>query len=115
MQRFKYTKWLFYIGFISLMSCGSIVISSEPGRPLPPWFYPNRLEIVRYVYFPEYHIYYDISMRKYLYYDSGAWVRSNALPSRYSHFNLNRSRYIRVRDYHDDDINRYDSTRKRRK
>lgn len=96
-------------GVLLLASCGPVVVSSRIGHPPPPpWFYPNRLEIVRYVYFPEYRMYFDLSARTYIYWDSGSWVRRNRLPPRYRNVNLNRSRYVRIRDYHDDDIKRYD-------
>jgi len=95
-------------GALLLASCGPVVVSSRIGHPPPPWFYPNRLEIVRYVYFPEYRMYFDLSARTYIYWDSGSWVRRNELPSRYRNVNLNRSRYVRIRNYQDDNIKRYD-------
>ncbi len=88
-------------------SCGPVVISSRPNNPPPPWFYPSRLEVVRYVYFPEFSIYYDLSQRTYLYLDGGIWVRRRVLPPRYAHINLRRSRYHRIRNYNDDNIRRY--------
>lgn len=90
-----------------LASCGPVVISSRVGQPPPPWFYPNRLEIVRYVYFPEYSFYYDLSTRSYLYLDGGAWVRQNILPPRYRNIDLSRARYERIRNYSDENIRRY--------
>ncbi|TFG77793.1 MAG: hypothetical protein E4H26_03070 [Flavobacteriales bacterium] len=92
---------------LALASCGPVVISSRPSHPPPPWFYPNRLEVVRYVYFPELSIYYDLSARTYLYLDGGLWVRRNDLPPSYRNFDLSRSRYTRIRNYQDDDIQRY--------
>ena len=95
-------------GLFLLTSCGPVIVSSRIGNPPPPpWFYPNRVEVVRYVYFPEYSIYYDLSARNYLYWDSGVWVRVNVLPARYRTVNLSRSRYVRVRNYNDDNIKRY--------
>lgn len=90
-----------------IASCGPVVISSRPGNPPPSWFYPNRLEIVRYVYFPEFSIYYDLSARTYLYFDKGVWVRRNVLPPRFGHIDLRHSRYERIRDYHDENIQPY--------
>lgn len=91
----------------ALFSCGPVIVSSRVGNPPPPWFYPNRLELVRYVYFPEYSIYYDITASTYIYWDINSWVRVTALPSRYRHINFNRSRYVRVKNYRDDNIKKY--------
>ncbi|MGB3151302.1 MAG: hypothetical protein WBB27_11630 [Maribacter sp.] len=105
-----YKSLLLFVALLILLmlaSCGPVVISSRVGNPPPPWFYPNRLEVVRYVYFPEYSIYYDLSARTYLYLDGGVWVRRNALPPRYRSIDLRRSRYERIRNYHDDNIKRY--------
>lgn len=90
-----------------LGSCGPIVISSRPDYPPPPWFYPNRLEVVRYVYFPEYTIYYDLTLRNYLYLDNEIWIRVNVLPPRYRSIDMRRSRYVRIKNYRNDNIREY--------
>tara|TARA_R110002051_G_scaffold75877_1_gene138047 strand:+ start:18713 stop:19081 length:369 start_codon:yes stop_codon:yes gene_type:complete len=95
------------IGGFTIQSCGPIVLLSRPEQPLPPWFYPNRVEAVRYVYFPEHTIYYDLYLRNYLYLNNNIWVRVNVLPERYSAINLNRSRYVRVTGYRGDTIRQY--------
>lgn len=98
---------LILLSVLAISSCGTVVISSRPNHPPPPWFYPNRLEVVRYVYFPEISIYYDLTARTYLYLDGGIWVRRNILPPRYRNYDLKRSRYERIKNYHDDNIRRY--------
>lgn len=98
---------LFLISTVAIESCGPVVISSRPEMPPPPWFYPNRVEMVRYVYFPEFMIYYDLSLRNYIYFDNNAWLRVNVLPPRYRTINLNRSRFVRVKNYRGDNISRY--------
>ena len=95
------------IGLSVMQSCGPVVISSRPDMPPPPWFYPNRVETVRYVYFPEHMIYYDLSLRNYLYLNNGIWVRARTLPQRYNSINLRRSRFVRIKDYRSDNISRY--------
>ncbi len=95
------------ITMLSLGSCGPVIVASRPGPPPPPWFYPNRLEVIRYVYFPEFQIYYDFTDRTYLYLDGGVWIRVKTLPPRYRSLNLHRSRYVRIRDYYDDNIATY--------
>jgi hypothetical protein len=98
----------------SLESCGPVVVTSRIGTPPPPWFYPNRAETVRYIYFPEYDIYYDFSIRSYLYLDNNIWINANLLPARYRHLDLRRSRQVRIHDYFGDDIKRYHSDNKYR-
>ena len=93
--------------FLLMTSCGPMVWTTGFSEPPPPWFYPNRLEVVRYVYFPEYHFYYDHSTRDYLYLDAGIWVRHKVLHPRYSHLNLRRLKYERIREYRSDDIRKY--------
>lgn len=93
-------------------SCGPVIISSRPNLPTPSWFYPNRVVSLRYVYFPEYTIYYDLTLRNYLYMDNGIWIRVNVLPSRFNGVNLRKSRQIRVNDYFDDNISPYHSRRR---
>jgi hypothetical protein len=101
-------SWILLLALIfSIGSCGPVVIASRANHPPPTWFYPNRLEVVRYVYFPEFSIYYDLSARSYLYLDGGVWVRRNVLPPQYRSVDLRRSRYERIRNYNDDNIRRY--------
>jgi len=97
-----------------LENCGPVVISSRPHHPLPAWFYPNRIETVRYVYFPDHLIYYDLSLRTYLFLDNGVWISAGILPSRYNAINLRRSRSIRINNYYGDDIRRYHKENKDR-
>jgi len=106
MKNGKFVCILLIIIF-ALSSCGPILVTSRPNHPPPPWFYPNRLEVVRYVYFPEYDIYYDLSMSDYLYFNNGVWVRAQALPHQYQNIDLNRSRYTRVKGYRSDNIRDY--------
>ena len=100
-------KLIVVLGLLLVGSCGPVVISSRPNHRPPPWFYPNRLEIVRYVYFPEFSIYYDLTAQTYVYLDGGVWVRRKVLPPRYSHIDLRRHRYERVKNYQDENIRRY--------
>jgi hypothetical protein len=106
MKKSKLIMMLFLI-VLAFSSCGPVVVTSRPNHPPPPWFYPDRVEVVRYVYFPEYAIYYDLTLSNYLYLNNGVWVRVNKLPPQFSHINLNRSRYTRVRGYRDDNIRTY--------
>ena len=108
MKNCKYvTMAILIVSMFTFVNCGPVVISSRPHTPPPSWFYPNRLETVRYVYFPDHMIYYDLSLRTYLYLDNGAWISVNILPSRFNGINLRRSRIVRIQNYYGDDIRRY--------
>lgn len=93
--------------FVSLESCGPVIISSRPSLPTPHWFYPNRVENVRYIYFPNHTIYYDLSLRTYLYLDNGVWISASILPSRFNSIKFKKARRIRVNNYFGDNIREY--------
>lgn len=107
----KYLKQLaigmLLLSMTSLGSCGPVVISSRPSSPPPPWFYPNRVVNVRYVYFPEFSIYYDLTLRNYIYFDNGAWITVNVLPPRFNTINFRKTKQIRVNNYFGDHIRDY--------
>ncbi|MEZ4811149.1 MAG: hypothetical protein R2819_12380 [Allomuricauda sp.] len=104
-KTFFYAALLFMV--LGFLGCGPVIVSHRLADPPPPWFYPHRIETVRYVFFPEFSIYYDLSSRTYLYLDGGIWVRQKVLPPRYRSYDLSKSRYERIRNYYDDDIKRY--------
>lgn len=101
-----FTLILLSTSAITLVSCGPVVFSSRLGAP-PPWFYPNRVETVRYIYFPDHLIYYDLSLRNYIYLNNGIWITASILPSRFKTINLRRSRNVRINDYFGDNIKKY--------
>ncbi|MCF4101152.1 hypothetical protein L1I30_05705 [Gillisia sp. M10.2A] len=108
MKNLFHSKWLVVLAvFFTLSSCGPVLVSSRPNVPPPSWFYPNRVETMRYVYFPDYQIYYDVTFRNYIYLDNGVWLSASVLPSRFSTINLRKSKYVRVRDYYGDNIREY--------
>ncbi len=110
MKSAKFISIVILLGaFLSLESCGPVIISSRPSYPTPPWFYPNRVVNIRYVYFPDYTIYYDLTLRKYIYLDNGAWITVNVLPSRFNGINLRRTKQVRVENYYGNDIREYHS------
>ena len=98
---------LLFIIASSFESCGPVIISSRPSAPPPPWFYPNRVVNVRYVYFPDVTIYYDLTLRHYIYIENGVWLSVNVLPQRFNGINFRNSRQIQIRDYFGDDIGKY--------
>jgi len=110
MKSAKFISIVILLGaFLSLESCGPVIISSRPSHPTPPWFYPNRVVNIRYVYFPDYTIYYDLTLREYIYLDNGAWISVSVLPTRFNGINLRRTEQVRVQDYYGNDIRDYHS------
>ncbi|MGB5553373.1 MAG: hypothetical protein WBM83_01855 [Flavobacteriaceae bacterium] len=108
MKWIRLVRWIpVVMALYVLSSCGPVVLTARASNPPPPWFYPNRVEVVRYVYFPEFSLYYDLSTRMYVYLDGGVWVRRTVLPPRYRTVDLSRSRYERVRNYSDDNVRSY--------
>ena len=107
MKKVNFILVLISVFFITLGSCGPVVFSSRLGIPPPPWFYPNRIETVRYIYFPDHMFYYDLSLRNYIYLDNGAWITVTILPARFKVHNLNRSRQVRINNYFGDNIKKY--------
>ena len=106
----------FLMSFLALESCGPVIVSHRPEyAPPPTWFYPNRIETVRYIYFPEYLMYYDLTMGQYIYYDTGTWITVNVLPPRYRNIDLRRARTVRITNYYSNNIAQYhnDSNRGR--
>jgi len=108
---------LIIISVFTFESCGSIVFSSRLGTPPPPWFYPNRIETVRYVYFPEYELYYDLAFRNYRYTNNGIWFSTIVIPNHLNGVNLKRSKKVKINNYFNDDLQKYhrENTVKRRK
>ena len=94
------------IALFTLESCGSVFISVRLGAP-PSWFYPNRIQVVRYIYFPDYEIYYDFSMRNYHYFENGTWLSVNILPNRFDGIRLKRTKQVKINNYYGDNIKRY--------
>ena len=101
-----------FMFFSVLESCGPVLFTARLNNPPPPWFYPNRIETVRYVYFPDHTIYYDLSLGTYFYLENNVWLSARVLPARFSGINLQRSRYSRINNYFGDNIGRYHSDRR---
>lgn len=111
----------FILTIFTFESCQSIFISARLGAP-PPWFQTNRVQIVRYIYFPDYEMYYDFSMRNYHFIENGSWLSVNILPYRFNGVKLKRAKQIKINNYYGDHIKKYhkeknkrgNSTRKRK-
>jgi len=93
--------------FISVDSCGPVIVSTQNNHPNPPWFYPNRVINLRYIYFPDYVVYYDLTYGNYIYLDQGVWVTVKVLPPRFNTVNFKHEKRIRVNNYFDDNIREY--------
>jgi len=98
---------LFLIGSFLFSGCGSVVFTYRMGFPAPHWYYPNRIETVRYIYFPELTVYYDLSLNKYIYLENNIWIKATSLPIRYRNVDLRKTKYRRIKNYFHDNIKGY--------
>ena len=103
---------IFLFSCLTIESCGPVVFTTRLGHTPPHWFYPNRIETVRYIYFPDYTIYYDLSSRNYSYIENGLWITVDMLPPRFNSYNLRRSKQVRINNYYDDNIQRYHNNKR---
>jgi hypothetical protein len=55
--------------------------------PPPPWG-PVGFTEVRYYYLPDVETYYDVQSSRFIYYQTGNWIQSSQLPSRYKKYDL---------------------------
>lgn len=98
---------LLFGSFLNFESCGPVIVSSGPSYSTPSWFYPNRVVNLRYVYFPDYMVYYDLSLSNYIYFENGVWLTVKVLPPRFNGINFKHERRIRVNNYYGDNIREY--------
>jgi len=113
MNKIKISTILASLVFFSILeSCGPVLFTARLNNPPPPWFYPNRIETVRYVYFPDHTIYYDLSLSTYFYLENSIWLSAAVLPARFNGINLHRSRYIRINNYYGDNVQQYHNNRR---
>ncbi len=116
MTKITFLKLLFAaLCLLIMQSCGSVIVSGGAYVPTPPWFYPNRVEVVRYVYFPDHLIYYDLHLKKYIYFDNNTWISVSVLPTRFNHIDLRKSRFHRIKNYYGDNIKKYHNQHQKNK
>lgn len=63
-----------------------------------PLWGPVGYDFVRYYYMPEIDVYYNVSNRKYTYYQGNRWVTKSKLPGRYKKFDLYRTYKVVMND-----------------
>lgn len=77
------------IGFMSFFANSSQAqISVNFNVGAQPLWGPVGYDRANYYYLPDVDTYYSVADRKYIYQNDGRWTFSNALPSRYSGYNL---------------------------
>ncbi|MBL1407304.1 hypothetical protein [Sphingobacterium faecale] len=110
MKRYFYLSLLFIgIGFAQPSQAQVSVNINIGSQPL--WG-PVGYDYVRYYYMPEIDVYYDVSRRKYTYYQGNRWVTKSKLPGRYKHFDIYRTYKVVLNDpspwrYHRNHRDRY--------
>ena len=95
------------ITILLINSCGTVVFISKTNTAPPQWYYPDKVETVRYIYFPDYEIYYDFYLRNYLFLKDGNWLHDTVLPKRFYGINLQHRKQVRITNYYGDDIKKY--------
>lgn len=76
---------LLFSGFMGFTNPVSMAQGENYNNPAwAPPYYPG----VRYYYFPDIEVYYDLSNQDFVYLDDGQWQFSNTLPSVYANFDL---------------------------
>lgn len=78
-------------------SQAQVSVNINFGTP-PVWAPADRVE-VQYYYLPDVDAYYDVPTEQFIYINNGVWIRSRALPSRYSNYNLRSGRVVYITDY----------------
>jgi hypothetical protein len=85
------------ITMFSTSSCGSynyVTTEQQTIYENPEWA-PDYYSGVRYYYLPDLEVYYDLTMREFIYLNNGRWLYSRVLPPMYSYYDLN-SGYVIV-------------------
>lgn len=74
----------------------AVVSHPEP----PPMWGPVGYDQVRYYYFPDMMVYYDVHSSMFIYPRGNRWVSAYYLPSHYGHFDLYNSYKVGLTDYY---------------
>lgn len=98
---------LLSIGSFCLNSCGVVTPSSRLLIDSQPGYYSNNIEAVRYYYYPEHMVYFDLSIKKYIYLNDGVWIAATVLPSHFGTLNFRSSHYVKIHNYYGDNIMKY--------
>lgn len=53
-----------------------------------------------YYYLPDVEAYYDVRATRFIYFESGRWIRARYLPNQYKNYNLNTGCKVVLNDYH---------------
>jgi len=104
------------IGSFTLNSCGVIVApSSRLLMDSHPGYYSTNIESVRYYYYPEHMVYFDLSIKKYIYLSDGVWITAAVLPSHFGSLNYRFSNRVGIHNYYGDNISKYHLKNRTRK
>lgn len=92
---------------IILASISVLFTMCAPSRPAvvsqpepPPMWGPVGYEDVRYYYFPDMMVYYDVYSSMYIYPRGNRWVSAYYLPNHYGHFDLYNTYKVGLVDYY---------------
>jgi len=86
MKKFIYAACLF--GLCSFTKSAEAQVNVSINIGTQPLWGPVGYDYVRYYYLPEIDAYYDVSHRRYTYYQGNRWITRASLPGRYRHVDV---------------------------
>ncbi|HLT86394.1 MAG TPA: hypothetical protein VKZ57_02320 [Sphingobacterium sp.] len=98
MKKFIYAACLLGLWGFAIPADAQVNVSINIGSQ--PLWGPVGYDYVRYYYIPEIDAYYDVSHRRYTYYQGNRWVTRASLPGRYRHVDMYRTYKVVVNHAH---------------
>ncbi len=89
---------LIVVLFLSSTSDAQIHVNLNFNIVSQPIWGPSGYDYVEYYYLPDIEVYYNVPLRRFIYFESGQWVTRSSLPSRYRGYNLYNSYKVVVNE-----------------
>lgn len=97
MKKLIYTIVL--LGAVLFVVPSSAQVSVQINIGSQPQWGPSGYDYARYYYMPEYDMYYDVQLGRYVYMDRHGWVLSPVLPARFARVDLYRTHKVVINDH----------------
>ncbi|QBQ41248.1 hypothetical protein [Sphingobacterium psychroaquaticum] len=94
----KYFYAALVMGLFTAVTPAQAQLSVSVNIGAQPQWGPVGYDYVRYYYIPEIDVYYDVSSRKYTYYQGNRWVTRSSLPRVYGRVDLYRTYKVVIND-----------------
>lgn len=96
MKKYFYATLLWAIFALSTPASAQVNVNINIGSQ-PAWG-PTGYDFARFYYMPEIDVYYNVSNKRYTYFDGRKWVTTRSLPKRYVGFDLFRTYKVVIND-----------------